>query len=321
MGSRLFRNGSFAVIVPRDDIDLESEMGQIPASAGIASRFYFFRCPCGKVKLLGDFLACDYERDDVLDALRAGKFEVVSMSPILENTRPSLVSIRFQAEGEGEDLVKTLRHALDAVGAASHGDRAGRLNMNRRTIIFILGAILLAWTAAVFLPARHFDFVNWDDYDEVTENPLLHPPTTEHLGQIWSGPYLKMYAPLSYSASWVIVQFRGAADNPAVFHALNIALHLASVALVFSILLVCVKSPMAAFGGAAIFALHPVQVESVAWVSEMNNLLAAACRWPRSGCIWRFVWRRRMADGGILGWVRRCIFWRCSPRRRRLSHR
>jgi hypothetical protein len=115
-GQQIVSNGSFAVVVPRDDIDLESEMGQIPTSAGIASRFYFFRCPCGKVKLLGDFLACDYERDDVLDALRAGKFEVVSMSPILENTRPILVSIRFQAEGEGEDLVKTLRNALDAVG-------------------------------------------------------------------------------------------------------------------------------------------------------------------------------------------------------------
>jgi hypothetical protein len=114
-GQQIVLDGSFAVIVPRDDIDLESEMGQIPTSAGIASRFYFFRCPCGKVKLLGDFLACDYERDDVLDALRAGKFEVVSMSPILENTRPILVSIRFQAEGEGEDLVKTLRSALDAV--------------------------------------------------------------------------------------------------------------------------------------------------------------------------------------------------------------
>jgi hypothetical protein len=148
--------------------------------------------------------------------------------------------------------------------------------MNRPTIILILGAILLAWTAAVFLPARHFDFVNWDDYDEVTENPLLHPPTTEHLTQIWSGPYLKMYAPLSYSAWWVISHIPDAADNPAAFHALNIALHLASVALVFSILLICLKSPLAAFGGTAIFALHPVQVESVAWVSEMNNLLAAA---------------------------------------------
>ena len=115
-GRQIPSKDSFAVIVPRNDIDLESEMGQIPVSAGIESRFYFFRCSCGKVKLLGDFLACDYEADDVLDVLRAGKFTVVSMSPILQNTRPALVSIRFQAEGDGEELVQTLRAALDKVG-------------------------------------------------------------------------------------------------------------------------------------------------------------------------------------------------------------
>jgi hypothetical protein len=119
-GQQIPSGDSFAVIVPRTEIDLESEMGQIPTSAGIASRFYFFRCPCGKVKLLGDFLACDYEADEVLDALRAGKFTVTSMSPILQNTRPNLVSIRFQAEGEGADLVQTLKKALD--GVAKHHD-------------------------------------------------------------------------------------------------------------------------------------------------------------------------------------------------------
>jgi hypothetical protein len=113
-GTQVSSEDSFTVIVPRSDIDLESDMGQIPTSAGIESRFYFFRCPCGKVKLLGDFLARDYEADDVIDALRAGKFTVVSMSPILQNTRPIMVSIRFEAEGDADDLVQTLRHALDA---------------------------------------------------------------------------------------------------------------------------------------------------------------------------------------------------------------
>jgi len=144
-----------------------------------------------------------------------------------------------------------------------------------RTLTILLGVILILWTLAVFLPARHFQFVNWDDYDEVVQNPLLHPASAEHLGDIWSGPYLRLYAPLSYSAWWLIMQLPDAAGDPGLFHLLNILLHLASVALVFSIIRVCVKSPMAAFGGAAIFALHPVQVESVAWVSEMNNLLAA----------------------------------------------
>jgi Domain of Unknown Function (DUF1259) len=112
-GRQIVSDDSFAVIVPRDDLDLESEMGQIPISAGISSRFYFFRCHCGKVKVLGEFVVCDFESDAVLDAIRAGKFTVVSLSPILQNTRPSMLSIHFQAEGDPDPIVQTLRSALD----------------------------------------------------------------------------------------------------------------------------------------------------------------------------------------------------------------
>jgi hypothetical protein len=115
-GQQIASADSYAVIVPRSDIDLESEMGQIPISAGISSKFYFFRCPCGKVKILGEFVVCHYETGDILDAIRGGQFDVVSIAPILQNTRPSMVSIRFQAEGDGDDLVKALRDALDHTG-------------------------------------------------------------------------------------------------------------------------------------------------------------------------------------------------------------
>ena len=74
--------------------------------------------------------------------------------------------------------------------------------MNRRAAIAIFYAILLACTAAVFLPVRHFQFVNWDDRDMVVENPLLNPPTLEHLQEIWSGPHLDLYTQLSYSLWW-----------------------------------------------------------------------------------------------------------------------
>ncbi|MGD0389494.1 MAG: tetratricopeptide repeat protein [Tepidisphaeraceae bacterium] len=147
--------------------------------------------------------------------------------------------------------------------------------MTWRAAAPILCTILLAGTAAVFIPARNFAFLNWDDIDEVTENPLLHPPAADQLRQIWSGPYLELYAPLTYTAWWSLARM-GAGDNPYAFHLLNVLLHLACVGLVFSILRLCVKSPAAAFGGAVIFALHPMQVETVGWVAEMNNLLAAA---------------------------------------------
>ena len=147
--------------------------------------------------------------------------------------------------------------------------------MPRRAATVILCAIVLAGTAAVFLPARNFAFVDWDDFNEITENPLLHPPSVDHLRQIWSAPVLKLYAPLTYTVWWTLERISGP-DNPYAFHLLNVLLHLACAALVFSILRMCVKSPAAAFGGALVFALHPMQVETVGWVAEMNNLLAAA---------------------------------------------
>jgi tetratricopeptide (TPR) repeat protein len=148
--------------------------------------------------------------------------------------------------------------------------------MNRRAAIAIFYAILLACTAAVFLPVRHFQFVNWDDRDMVVENPLLNPPTIEHLREIWSGPHLDLYTPLSYSLWWGLAWTSNGSSDAARFHLLNLFLHALAASLVFSILLRCVKIPLAAFAGAAVFALHPMQVESVAWVAGMNNLLAGA---------------------------------------------
>jgi tetratricopeptide (TPR) repeat protein len=148
--------------------------------------------------------------------------------------------------------------------------------MNRRSRTLILGAILLTCTAGVYLSARHFQFVDWDDYDEVTQNPLLHAATSAHLHQIWTQPYLRLYAPLTYSAWWVMSNLSMTADSPTAFHLFDVLLHLICVTLVYSILLKCVDCRVASFAGAALFALHPLQVESVAWIAETNNLLAAA---------------------------------------------
>ena len=63
--------------------------------------------------------------------------------------------------------------------------------------------------------------------------------------------------------------------DPHVFHAANLVLHLLNVLLVFGLLRRIVKNPWAALGGTLLFALHPVQVESVAWISELRGLLGS----------------------------------------------
>jgi protein O-mannosyl-transferase len=148
--------------------------------------------------------------------------------------------------------------------------------MKRGAAIAIFYAILLACTAAAYGPVRNFPFVNWDDRDMVVENPLLNPPSFEHLREIWTGPHLNLYTPLSYTVWWGLVRGSDGSVDAGRFHLLNIFLHAVAASLVFSILLRWVGNPPAAFAGAAVFALHPMQVESVAWVSQMNNLLAGA---------------------------------------------
>jgi hypothetical protein len=142
--------------------------------------------------------------------------------------------------------------------------------------IAIFYAILLAFTAAVYFPVRNFQFVNWDDRDMVVENPLLNPANSQHLREIWAAPHLGLYTPLSYTLWWTLALASNGSSDASRFHLLNLFLHAAAVSLVFSILLRCVKNPLAAFAGSAVFALHPLQVESVAWAAQMNNLLAAA---------------------------------------------
>jgi protein O-mannosyl-transferase len=132
-----------------------------------------------------------------------------------------------------------------------------------------LQAILL--TAAVVLayqPAWHAGFV-WDDDVYVTHNHLLTAP--DGLKRIWfSTDSPSQYFPLVYT---VLRMERGAWGLAASgYHWVNILLHAANALLLWS-LLRRLRMP-AAWLAAALFALHPIQVESVAWVTELKNVLS-----------------------------------------------
>ena len=128
-------------------------------------------------------------------------------------------------------------------------------------------ATLAAWTIFAYWPAWHGGFI-WDDDRYVTHNYLLIAP--DGLRRIWfSLDAPSQYFPLAYT---VLRIERSLWDlNPAGYHWVNILLHLGNALLVWRIL-ARLKVP-GAWLAAAIFALHPVQVESVAWISELKNVL------------------------------------------------
>src|SRR5437899_7730772 len=128
-------------------------------------------------------------------------------------------------------------------------------------------ATLAAWTIFAYWPAWHGGFI-WDDDRYITHNYLLIAP--DGLRRIWfSLDAPSQYFPLAYT---VLLIERSLWDlNPVGYHWVNILLHLGNALLVWCIL-ARLKVPGAWLAG-VIFAVHPVQVESVAWISELKNLL------------------------------------------------
>jgi protein O-mannosyl-transferase len=131
-------------------------------------------------------------------------------------------------------------------------------------LLAFLGAAVLA----AYLPALKAGFI-WDDDAHVTA-PALQ--TWHGLGRIWFElGATQQYYPLLHSFFWLQHALWG--NAPAGYHAVNLALHAANAVLV-ALVLRKLRIPGAALA-ALIFALHPIHVESVAWVSEQKNTLSA----------------------------------------------
>jgi tetratricopeptide (TPR) repeat protein len=129
-----------------------------------------------------------------------------------------------------------------------------------------LAAILVVAVFLAYQPAWRGGFL-WDDDSHLLDNPVLNPGG---LAKVWvPGGYLN-YWPLTFTAYWL--QFKIWGLTPIGFHAVNIAVHAISALLLWRIL-VQLRTPGAMFA-AAIFALHPVNVESVAWISQLKNILS-----------------------------------------------
>jgi tetratricopeptide (TPR) repeat protein len=133
---------------------------------------------------------------------------------------------------------------------------------------WLKGLLLVAAIVFAYQPAWHAGFI-WDDDVYVTQNPLLSAP--DGLRRIWfSLDSPSQYFPLTYTTFRLERPFWGL--NPAGYHWINILLHAANALLVWRLLKRL--SVPGAWLGAAIFALHPVQVESVAWITERKNVLS-----------------------------------------------
>jgi Tfp pilus assembly protein PilF len=131
-----------------------------------------------------------------------------------------------------------------------------------------LAAILIA-SFVVYIPALDNDFTNWDDNFYVTDNPIMMNPTFD---AILRTPVAGNYHPLTM---WSLaLNFKASRLDPAAYHWTNVWIHVANTALVFFFVWVLSRGRRwTSIAAAALFAVHPMHVESVAWIAERKDVL------------------------------------------------
>jgi protein O-mannosyl-transferase len=137
-----------------------------------------------------------------------------------------------------------------------------------------------------FLPQFSFTEFRLDDQLHFFRNPLFQQKNKENFWRIWTEPYASAYTPVTYSLWFSLIPLARVfpangpapvqeAYSPRPFYIANLILHLLCVSLVFALVLQLSGSASGALIGGLLFGLHPLHVESVAWITECRGLLAS----------------------------------------------
>ncbi|MHB8834559.1 MAG: tetratricopeptide repeat protein [Candidatus Methylomirabilia bacterium] len=141
--------------------------------------------------------------------------------------------------------------------------------------MFVL--LLVGLTLTAFFPVKGAGFLNYDDPHYVTNNPIvLNGLRPEGIAWAFSTFDAANWHPLTWISHMFDVTLFGL--QPGWHHLTNVALHAAAAALLFLVLRGLTGAPWPSFLAAALFAVHPLHVESVAWISERKDVL--------SGLLW-----------------------------------
>ena len=161
-----------------------------------------------------------------------------------------------------------------------------------QTPALVLGIVLLA-TLVVYWPVRGFEFVTYDDHHYVVDNPLVqHGLTAAGVRSAFSSFNLGYWIPVTLVSLMLDAQLWG--QNAGGFHITNLLLHLANVVLFFLLVRRLTGRWRESVLAAALFALHPIHVQSVAWVTERKDVLSCFF-WLASLLAYLAFLRRRSA--------------------------
>jgi protein O-mannosyl-transferase len=144
--------------------------------------------------------------------------------------------------------------------------------LKRNANFFVYSALIMS-TLLVFWQVRNFDFVNFDDKNYVYENPhVMHGLTRD--GVIWAFTTNQSanWHPLTWLSHMLDCEFFG--QNPGRMHLINLFIHLTNALLLFMAFRKMTAALWQSAFVAAAFAIHPMHVESVAWIAERKDVLS-----------------------------------------------
>ena len=192
-----------------------------------------------------------------------------------------LIEVRVWSDASGHGFPKTFGGRGRRADAMPMKDKPGSRFASRRQSMG-LAFLLFAITLALFWPATGYDFVSLDDQAYVRDNPDVRegftwPGVKSAFGKMQEG----LWIPMLNVAFMLDVEVLG--PDPQGFHLVNIALHALNGVLFFVLLRRWTGSLGFACWGALIWALHPLRVESVAWISSRKDVLSGffflLCLW------------------------------------------
>ncbi len=172
----------------------------------------------------------------------------------------------------------------------------------RKTLPWIALALVVL---GVLGPVVGHEFLDYDDAINITTNTQVTHFSLAGLLGFWQKPAINLYIPLTYSlwallakASTLLPGAVAGQPNAALFHGANLILHLGCATLVLCILQALCRSPWAAWAGACLFAIHPAQVEPVAWATGMKDVLSGFLALTALWLYLRFCLAQRDGGGG-----------------------
>ena len=159
-----------------------------------------------------------------------------------------------------------------------------KINISNRGNVLNIYMVLAALTLAVFWQVDHFDFVDLDDTVYVTENSHIQSVITlKELRWAFSTTRAEFWHPLTWLSLMLDYQFYGL--NAGGYHWTNVIIHIISVLLLFWLFNRMTGAPWKSAFVAALFAVHPLHVESVAWIAERKDVLSAFI-WMLTLCLY-----------------------------------